>query len=79
MDKILKAYKEGEISLKDLFLLLRIEPRKNMHLLETRYESQEDVKYFQLWSHNNCVLHTEDKEKAEKLLGQYEELKKKFY
>jgi hypothetical protein len=76
MDKILKAYKEGEISLKDLFLLLRIEPRKNMHLLDFR---QEDVKYFQLWSHNNCVLHTEDKEKAEKLLSQYEELKKKFY
>jgi len=65
--KILKAYKNGKITEKELSVLLDIKKRGKFHILNI------EGKYFQVWNNNTCLLIT-SKEEAEGFISKANDL-----
>ena len=69
--KILKAYKAGKITEKELTILLEIKKRGLFVIAENKL-----VGFFQVWNKNTCLLTTEKKEEAEAFVINSEKLLK---
>ena len=69
--KILKAYKAGKITEKELTILLEIKKRGLFIIVENKRAS-----CFQVWNKNTCLLTTDKTEEAEAFVINSEKLLK---
>ena len=69
IEKILKAYKSGIITMSELTLLLNIRRRsENLHVVKINNDS------FQVWTSDNNIVLIADKEESDRFVSQHREL-----
>ncbi len=69
IEKILKAYKDGTITISELTLLLNIKRRsENLHVVKINDDS------FQVWTSDNNIVLIADKQECETFVSQHREL-----
>ena len=74
IEKILKAYKSGIITITELTLLLNIRRRsENLHVVKINDDS------FQTWTSDNNIVLIADKQETDAFVSQHRELIEKIY
>jgi hypothetical protein len=69
IEKILKAYKSGIITITELTLLLNIRRRsENLHVVKINDDS------FQVWTSDNNIVLIADKQECDRFVSQHREL-----
>ena len=69
IEKILKAYKSGIITITELTLLLNIRRRsENLHVVKINDDS------FQVWTSDNNIVLIADKKECDRFVSQHREL-----
>ena len=69
IEKILKAYKDGTITMSELTLLLNIRRRsENLHVVKINDDS------FQVWTSDNNIVLIADKQECDKFVNEHKGL-----
>lgn len=69
IEKILKAFQDGTITMSELTLLLNIKRRsENLHVVKINDDS------FQVWTSDNNIVLIADKKESDRFVSQHREL-----
>ena len=69
IEKILNAYKDGNVTISELTLLLNIRRRsENLHVVKINDDS------YQVWTSDNNIVLIADKEESDRFVSQHREL-----